>query len=244
MAKKTKLKLTTGTALIVAVIVLIIIVAFGATGQTAKFFAPGGTFAPKPGTFTVTHCGNNKCEANLGENLQTCPQDCAVCGDGVCTPPKENANACFVDCGCGNGNCDANMGENLQTCQRDCAVCGDGACSGPSETPDNCIKDCPPTCGNGVCNNVEKIANGIVTEDALTTKWACPADCLWIFGDGVCSAGEAKDAANDAPWWIDCASCGNGVCEPSEFKDSISLKAQKFCLNNPSICEVCAADCK
>jgi len=39
MAKKTKLKLTTGTALIVAVIVLIIVIAFGASGQTAKFFA-------------------------------------------------------------------------------------------------------------------------------------------------------------------------------------------------------------
>lgn len=39
-AKKTKLKLTTGTALIVAAIVLIIIIAFGASGQTAKFFAP------------------------------------------------------------------------------------------------------------------------------------------------------------------------------------------------------------
>jgi len=88
MAKK-KFKLTTATALIIAIVVLIIVVAFGTSGQTAQFFAAWNAKI-------ITSCGNGKCD--FGENLQSCPQDCAVCGDGVCSSVRETIWNCPQDC--------------------------------------------------------------------------------------------------------------------------------------------------
>ena len=41
-------------------------------------------------------CGNGVCDAD--ESGQDCPEDCAVCGDGLCTEPPENAESCPRDC--------------------------------------------------------------------------------------------------------------------------------------------------
>jgi len=145
--KKTKLKLTTGSALIIAIIVLVIVIAFGASGQTAKFFAaPGGVFTIKP------ICGNGKCEPP-NENLQTCQQDCAVCGDGVCSRPTEDGRNCLQEClVCGDGICDAPevCATSNYACNADCKVLlGDGICMANLGEAQN-SQDCA-VCGDGIC---------------------------------------------------------------------------------------------
>ena len=201
MAKKTKLKLTTGTALIVAVIVLIIVIAFGASGQTAKFFAaPGGVFTIKP------ICGNGKCEPP-NENLQTCQQDCAVCGDGVCSRPTEDGRNCLQECVvCGDGICDmpevcakAKWGGVNYACSADCTVLfGDGVCNAAlGESPQN-SQDCA-VCGDGTCiwnrcNFVERCAKDCFCTDSdngandLTAVGTCTD--AWGKNTDVCGGSE------------------------------------------------------
>jgi hypothetical protein len=127
---------------------------------------------------------------------------------------------------CGNGKCEK---EKVQT----------NMCPDRSETHSTCRKDCPPTCGNGKCEEDEYVANGLVDSDGTVYKWACKADCPIILGDGICDKGEA--GADGGAY--DCSVCGDGVCDVNEFKDQISLKADKVCKLNPKICKVCAADC-
>lgn len=43
-----------------------------------------------------TYCGDRICQPS--ENLQNCPNDCARCGDRICTNPPENRYNCPSDC--------------------------------------------------------------------------------------------------------------------------------------------------
>jgi len=44
-------------------------------------------------------CGDGSCDSGLwGETITTCPEDCYVCGDSICTPPRETYTTCFMDC--------------------------------------------------------------------------------------------------------------------------------------------------
>lgn len=95
----------------------------------------------------LNYCGNGFC--NPPENLQNCPQDCHVCGDGVCSAPWENQFNCANDCAnypnCGNGICEPQYGENPQTCPVDCRgpICGNGICErNLGENERNCRIDC------------------------------------------------------------------------------------------------------
>jgi hypothetical protein len=72
-------------------------------------------------------CGNSVCEPGLGENIETCEQDCAFCGDGVCSPSRgEDTFSCSNDCipQCDNGICE--NGEDDYTtqffCPNDCIL--------------------------------------------------------------------------------------------------------------------------
>ena len=89
-------------------------------------------------------CGDAVCNAACGETLATCPVDCAVCGDKVCSPGESPAT-CTVDCcgSCGDGKCVGYAcGENPTTCAQDClSPCGNGTCD-KGENPGNCPADC------------------------------------------------------------------------------------------------------
>jgi hypothetical protein len=85
-----------------------------------------------PNYCTECACGNGNCEAGFGETESNCPQDCVVCGDGVCGA-GETVSDCKEDCytpACGDGNCEDDFGEDYINCPGDCdPVCGDGHCT-------------------------------------------------------------------------------------------------------------------
>lgn len=148
---------------------------------------------------TVTcECGDGICNAECGEALTNCPLDCAVCGDGTCTP-GESPKSCKPDCcgACGDGLCKGyECGENSTTCKDDCGnACGNKVCD-KGENPTSCAEDCKwQVCGNGVCE----------PEDGGPQK--CPDDCGTACGNCVCDKGESW---LDCP--VDCGYCGDGIC--------------------------------
>ncbi len=85
-------------------------------------------------------CGNGTCVSGV-ENVTSCPADCSVCGDNLCTGTgAENLTTCPGDCSvCGDNKCTGP--ETLATCPGDCSVCGDNKCTG-SETAATCASDC------------------------------------------------------------------------------------------------------
>jgi len=176
-------------------------------------------------------CGNDNCEAAVGENVESCPSDCrGGCGDGYCAEPAEacscegltDCEVCEVDCCrtiCGDRICSLAAGENIGNCEPDCGLggCGDGLCIG--ETLGSCPSDCTGfTCGDSVCNRPENCFN-------------CPEDCAGIPPqegvssclDGICSECEMWECGydcRDRDWRIclttDVNCCGNEVCEGDE----------------------------
>jgi len=85
---------------------------------------------------TDCRCGNGVCDP--AEAVETCPCDCATCGDGVCSPCGEDPLTCPDDC------CRSPEGTS---------ECGDGYCIGFAcgENPTICPEDCGTDCGNGTC---------------------------------------------------------------------------------------------
>ncbi len=61
----------------------------------------GRFIAPRP----INPCGDGHCDFYLGENMQTCSEDCSrYCGDGVCSPTEYKCiegweRICEQDCG-------------------------------------------------------------------------------------------------------------------------------------------------
>ena len=64
-------------------------------------------------------CGDGDCDGAIGESSATCAADCgAVCGDGSCN--GEDVDSCYQDCGvCGNGVCEAEE-DQTGSCCMDC----------------------------------------------------------------------------------------------------------------------------
>eukprot|EP00026_Physarum_polycephalum_P003519 Phypoly_transcript_03532.p1 GENE.Phypoly_transcript_03532~~Phypoly_transcript_03532.p1 ORF type:complete len:603 (+),score=53.04 Phypoly_transcript_03532:570-2378(+) len=74
-------------------------------------------------TFCALLCGDGHCDASIGEDCVSCPQDCTAatcgkCGDGSCQD-AERCDSCSEDCGpcstpgcpkCVNGNCNSAKG--------------------------------------------------------------------------------------------------------------------------------------
>ena len=99
-------------------------------------------------------CGNGVCENRVAyckpfigkgaavvcyirETIDSCLQDCSVCGDGLCDR-FETQESCCTDCSCAEGlECRENLCEAVVTP----AECGDGACE-PPETFETCCSDC------------------------------------------------------------------------------------------------------
>ena len=143
-------------------------------------------------------CGDQICEPMCGEEIYTCPYDCRVCGDGICSA-SEGPVACAIDCcgGCGDGQCRGfNCGEDPTGCPSDCGQpCGNQICD-PGENPFSCQSDCQhQVCGNGVCE----------PNDGGTSE--CAQDCGPTCGNCTCEKGEDWLACP-----VDCGYCGDGVC--------------------------------
>ncbi|HQC50381.1 MAG TPA: hypothetical protein PKW68_01070, partial [bacterium] len=86
-----------------------------------------GSYGQASTACTGGSCGNNICEAGLGENSSTCKQDCGTgggytCPNGICESwAGENNSNCPADCGgsgytCPNGICESWAGENNSNC--------------------------------------------------------------------------------------------------------------------------------
>lgn len=94
-------------------------------------------------------CGNGICETDKLENPSNCPEDCTVCGDGVCEGLEDKEN-CPDDCIiCGDGECDdAEYWPGGCSCVEDCIICGDGICDGAhGENSTVCPEDCGEPAG-------------------------------------------------------------------------------------------------
>jgi len=150
-------------------------------------------------------CGDGVCSPDGGEDVESCPCDCAACGDGRCSPCGESPVTCPADCcrspdgtaGCGDGWCmGPSCGETPESCPEDCGTaCGNEVCE-PGETPESCAMDCDlQVCGNGLCEPTD----GGPDE--------CPEDCSATCGDCACEGAEDWQSCP-----VDCGYCGDLVC--------------------------------
>jgi cysteine-rich repeat protein len=197
------------------------------------FLLPDSALAQSP---PPPFCGDGNCSG--GENGVNCPEDCAVCGNGILEPGEECddgnntpgdgcSNNCREENYCGNGIC--GPGENGLNCPDDCAVCGNGVlepgeeCDDGNLIPgDGCSATCTQEnyCGNGICDPGENGLN-------------CPDDCA-VCGNGVLEPGEECDDGNIIPG-DGCSAtctlesfCGDAICGPGETA-----------INCPEDCAVC-----
>ncbi len=117
---------------------------------------------------------NFVCEPEIGENPDTCPQDCYsfVCGNGLCENGESPFN-CPEDCNanltCGNKKCE--IFENYTTCCMDCP------CPKGKVCVNNTCVDTKTFCGNGICEDFENFAS-------------CPKDCPSGGKDNFCDGVE------------------------------------------------------
>jgi len=174
-------------------------------------------------------CGDDACDAAVGEDCVTCPGDCGVCPGDCCTPhgtpgcqvPAVVTAVCALDPFCCGTAWDAacvaaaTHGPSGAHCQR----CGDGACVGPVE-----IEDCPEDCGpyggdccyghdNHACEN-PTVAACVCALDQYLAQYCCTyqwADRCVTYAARYCGA--------------DCHRCGDFECDPAET------------------CHSCAGDC-
>lgn len=107
-------------------------------------------------------CGDLICSG--GEVLATCPEDCGVCGDGVCTGAALEDSLCALDCpipACGNG-----VLEDGEECDDDNGVDGDG-----------CNRDCRSEPGGLACGN-RLVDDGEACDDGDRDSGdGCDANC-------------------------------------------------------------------
>ncbi|PKP58562.1 MAG: hypothetical protein CVT89_02665, partial [Candidatus Altiarchaeales archaeon HGW-Altiarchaeales-2] len=131
----------------------------------------------------------------------------------VCSKDTDNDGYCDV-CDtvyCGDGKCDA--GESCDSCSDDCGcnatnheICSGTGASAVCKRPE-CIGD--SECAKWDTSCVKYKCQAPSTDDAKCVIKTNITSC--INGDGCCASGCTS--AND----VDCsASCGNGICEPSE----------------------------
>ena len=143
-------------------------------------------------------CGDAICDPP--ETVLSCPQDCAVCGNGIPEPGEQ----------CDDGNL-----VNGDNCSDICEVelfCGDMICTSPPEDGFNCAVDC------AVCGNGPPPEPGEECDDGNNNNGdGCSATCQLedFCGDGSC---DPPETALSCPQ--DCAVCGNGgPPEPGEECD-------------------------
>ena len=201
----------------------------GSCGECGQFQTCTGSGKCK---FVTPLCGDSNCWSWVGEDCDSCPQDCGVCcGNDICEPAyQETCKSCPQDCGgcCGNNFCDVQFSETCDNCPEDCgpcpALCGDNICDeAKGETCANCPQDCgacPDECGDGECSPQ--------TEDC----GSCPEDCGPCAGN-CCVAHDSPGCAD--PEIQDCVCQMDPYCCNNQW-DSI-------CADEAEQCGSCNGDC-
>jgi len=183
----------------------------------------------------IQYCGDNICDAFLGETPRNCPQDC---------PSADMIGSLAVN-PIGDGLCTGN--ETISNSPSDCH-CGDRSCN-DSETTSSCLTDCH--CGNGICENLELYPDSTQysgmspTDTAMTIGYRyCHQDCS-NQSDDICASFYGETSSNSPS---DCH-CGNGTCEPAKGENFTNCYIDCHCGNG--VCEsdqgetlsTCSTDC-
>ncbi|MFZ4734845.1 MAG: Kelch repeat-containing protein [Bradymonadia bacterium] len=200
-------------------------------------------------------CGDDVCEAPLGEDCATCAADCGnCCGDGTCDVGREeNCATCLADCACpGAEVCDA----AAQAC-RPCMPLCEGRECGPNTCGGTCgVCDADAVCNNGRCDVacVAQCDGRVCGDDGCGGRCGvCPANDI-CNGLGQCEAppAECGDAAcgpneNCGNCPADCGPCcGNGVCQANFAENCATCPADCGCpagQNCDAARRVCEAGC-
>ena len=158
---------------------------------------------------------NSDFTCDTGENMDTCPTDCTMCGDILdstdCTSDSTcDWDATTVTCHqCGDSLCDAS--ENMDTCPTDCTTCTDILDSTACDTDSACVWNVS-TCEDDPCGNM--------TCDTGENMDTCPTDCT-MCGDILDSTDCTSDSTCD---WdattVTCHQCGDSLCDASENMDT------------------------
>jgi hypothetical protein len=171
--------------------------------------------APQPAGFTA--CGDGICEAGLGENCTSCPDDCLIPGFTDLCPLTSGPiiqSACqlpvpikFVTFSSGPP-----FNDPLSLECEDGDLCTDNACSGGTTctvTDKNCSLDVADFCCPAGCQPP-------ATGQTCGNNTSCDVDCLPpvecpFCGNNIIDAGEACDgtAANNCG----AAGCNNATCQ-------------------------------
>lgn len=205
-------------------------------------------------------CGNDSCEALLGEDCLTCPADCgdcpATCDDGVCDDNETCVN-CPTDCGDCHGSCclpngtEGCIDANVQgcVCAQDpfcCNVQWDGLCASEADECGSCDGDCCATNGNAGCED-ESIESCVCADDpyCCNINWdnLCVNEveslecgiCVVadVCGDGICGETETCESCPN-----DCGECEGGCCSAHDDVGCTDPECAEFiCGMDPYCCE-------
>ena len=193
----------------------------------------------------VTNCGTNGCEPGIGETRETCPADCADCGDLFCDDPYENVINCPTDCSfCGDGTC--NDDETHTNCPEDCCavsgdcndgdVCTDDTCNilgadrGQCQTSNNTAScddfdDCTysDVCAGGDCDGTPIICTDVPGACPIVRSCNGTSSCTLTYPneDAVCDAGatDCKDDLDNTYSGRDASICNTGTCVVQSYVD-------------------------
>jgi len=167
-------------------------------------------------------CGDGYCDGLVGENCETCPQDCigglfnpVVCGNGWCEE-GETCRNCPSDCA-------SHLGKGVKSKERICCQGGPKEHVKSAEAFHDCTTD--------LCNfNVK------------CTLEPAPASTPFCCGNGVCEPGEGVWNCR-----TDCKCVDNGKCEPFEDgtcedcqADAVAINTQ--CMGPGSACQNISPD--
>jgi hypothetical protein len=133
-------------------------------------------------------CGDMICDVAAGETLGTCPDDCTVCGDGLCSAPFEDRASCLLDCW----------------------VCGDDTCDSAYENTTNCralvtYTANPPHFPGGLTGDCCAIDNDCDDSNLCTDSICNP-------GTFQCSSGYNTASCNDSNQCTHTDACSAGAC--------------------------------
>ena len=180
-------------------------------------------------------CGDTYCEADQGENCDSCPKDCGACGgdsdccdlhaDGSCADVVVEACVCTERPECCDGPWDAAcVALAAHACGAACKTCGDLTCA-PNET---CLT-CPDDCGTcAVASNCCDTLDSSGCADPVCEATVCAIDpyCCLVAWDFHCKA-LALESCDGCS--ADGSVCGDDVCDGTET-----------CTSCPPDCGPCA----
>ena len=214
------------------------------------------------------YCGDEICDADFGEDMETCKVDCCpngicpeYCGNGncgaqvtgVCSNSGEAPQFCTSDAQCTEGGvCEGFIaGETCSTCAEDCGACSTASCCADA------TESCTPGVDCGGCNDPAVMA--CVCEDLGLSSccggtWndicvqmafqSCSPTCEATCGDGICTTGPLGTPDT-------LGTCSDGAEPPQYCTDDTGCSGgatcEGFIPGTPAepleTCVTCEADC-